>query len=207
MNVFAAMHGLMKRPDETVAVPRSGFALFAGALACYALYGGAAGFFQGGGQIALAFWKVPLIIIGSTLLCAPSFYVFTTLAGAEYRPGLFANILGGFCGISGLILLALMPVIWLFSVTTMSLAFVVWLHALVWVMALVFGRAFLVRAVPSVSRPAVGIWLVLFFVVTLQMTTYMRPVLWRSDDSEVIELEKMSFAAHFTAVHRWTPAK
>jgi hypothetical protein len=101
-----------------------------------------------------------------------------------------------------LFLLALMPVIWLFSVSTLSLGFVVWLHILVWIIALVFGRQFLVRSAAA-ARSTIGLWLVLLFIVSLQMTTYVRPVLWRGSGEPMFASGKQSFFGHLEEVFDW----
>ena len=145
---------------------------------------------------------MPLIILASTALCLPSLYVFAGLSGAELPPRTFAATVAGFCGITGLILLALMPVIWLFSVSTLSLAFVTFLHVMVWVVALWFGRQFLMRAAEA-ARPVIGVWLVLLFIVSLQMTTYVRPVLWHRADTPLIATKKQSFFGHLHDVLEW----
>jgi hypothetical protein len=202
MNVLRSMDALLKKPDSALAAHP--FVLLAGATACYVLYGAATGFFQGGWSVGLAVMKVPLIILASLMICLPSLYVFTGLAGADLNPRAFSAVVAGFCGITGLILVALMPVIWLFSVSTISLGFVVWLHILVWLVALVFGRQFLVRAA-SAARAVIGLWLVLLFIVSLQMTTYVRPVLWQVDGAPLFETEKKSFFGHIEDVARWKP--
>src|SRR5205085_1199019 len=102
--------------------------LLVGALACYVVYAAAAGLFQGSEGISLAILKLPLIIIASVVLCVPSFYVFTALSGVDHSPRQLATVLTGFCATAGLILLALMPILWLFTVSSRSLEFVVWLN-------------------------------------------------------------------------------
>jgi len=209
MNVFTAMNELLKRPDDALSraterPPSRSVALLAGAIGCYVLYGAAAGLFQGGSTVAIAVLKVPLIIVGTLVLCVPSFYIFTALAGIDYTPRTFATAIAGFCGVAGLILLALMPIVWLFSVSTISLGFVVWLHVLTWMAALVFARQFLIRSARSASA-AIGLWLVLVFLVSLQMTTYVRPVLWRSAGEPIFAREKMSFFTHLHDVGSWKP--
>ena len=207
MNMFRSLDQLLRHPDESQAL--NPVALLAGAILCYVLYAVAAGFFQGGSAIALAVLKVPLIILGSLVLCVPSLYVFTALSGAEYTPRSFASALAGFCGVAGLLLLALMPVIWLFSVSTISLSFVVWLHVMVWIVTLFFASRFLAGTAPR-ARGAIGVWLVLLFFVSLQMTTYVRPVLWRAENEPLFAAEKQSFFGHLADVTRWeatpTPA-
>lgn len=203
MNVLRSMDELLKKPDS--ALTAHPFALLTGAAGCYVLYGVAAGFFQGGWSVALAVTKVPLIILASTAICLPSLYVFLGLSGEDLNSRSFSTAVAGFCGITGLILVALMPVIWLFSVSTISLGFLVFLHVLVWITALVFGRQFLVRAAAR-ARATIGLWLVLLFIVSLQMTTYVRPVLWRAADAPLVAREKKSFFGHLDDVVAWAPA-
>jgi hypothetical protein len=200
MNVLRSLDELLKRRDGTVT--GHPFALLIGALGCYVIYGIASGFFQGGWSLAMAMFKIPLIIVASLVLCLPSLYVFTGLSGADLSPRAFASVVAGFAGITGLILLALMPVIWLFSVSTLSLGFVVWLHLFTWLTALAFGRQFLVRSAGP-ARGTLGLWLVLLFIVSLQMATYVRPVLWRASDEPIFASAKQSFFGHLGDVFDW----
>jgi len=202
MNMFRSLDQLLRNPDESHTL--NPFALLAGAILCYVLYGIASGFFQGGWSIALAVMKVPLIILGSLALCVPSLYVFTALSGADYTPRSFFSALAGFCGVAGLMLLALMPVIWLFSVSTFSLGFVVWLHVMVWLVTLAFAQRYLARTA-VVARGAITVWMILLFFVSLQMTTYVRPVLWRATDEPLFAKEKISFFGHVSEIAEWRP--
>jgi hypothetical protein len=204
------MNELLKSPDRTVAQaqersPRHSVSLLLGAVACYVGYGAAAGVFRGGqSAMFLALFKMPLVIAGSIALCIPSFYVFSALAGADYSPRELATVLAGFCGTTGLILIGLLPIVWLFSVSSRSLVFVVWLHIFTWAVALVFGREYLLRAANRGSvRGVVGFWLVLVFIVSLQMTTTLRPVLWHVPGAPLFEREKMSFLTHLGRVNDW----
>ncbi len=200
MNMFRSLDRLLRHPDQSDALNPA--ALLAGAVLCYVLYGVASGFFQGGWGLALAVMKVPLIILGSLALCVPSLYVFTALSGAEYTGRSFASALAGFCGVAGLLMLALMPVIWLFSVSTISLSFVVLLHIIVWVVTLIFAHRFLARTAPG-AHGAIGVWLILLFFVSLQMTTYVRPVLWRRANEPLFATKKQSFFDHIAEVAEW----
>jgi hypothetical protein len=204
MNVFRSLNALLERPDDAASDHAAAPFVLIGAVLCVAMYAVAAGFFQGGAAIALAALKIPLIIFGSILLCIPSLYIFTALAGANQSPRQFASAVAGFCGVAGLILLALMPVAWLFSVSTLSLGFMIWLHVFVWLTALAFGQRWLKRSVTSGG--AIGLWLVLLLLVSLQMTTYLRPVLWRQSGAPLFELEKQSFFSHLYDASTMKPA-
>lgn len=199
---------LLKHPVSAIARVEEGGALpsvwlFVGSLICYVIYGAAAGLFQGGSQVLLASLKAPLIILGTLVLCAPSFYVFGTLAGADLSGRRFLGLLSRFCGMLGLLMLGLLPISWLFTVSSNSLLFVVWLHVLVWWVALLFALRFLVIALGDPrARGALFLWLILFSVVSYQVTTYARPILWREPGTPVFEQGKMLFLEHLGQVAR-----
>jgi hypothetical protein len=58
--------------------------------------------------------------------------------------------------------------------------------------------------VPS-ARGALNVWLILLFIVSLQMTTYVRPILWRAPGAPLFATEKKSFFAHLGEVVDWKP--
>ncbi len=203
MNIVRSMNDLLRNQDGDQ--PSAASSLLLGAAVCSVIYAAAAGFFQGGLSVLLAAVKIPLIIFGSVLLCLPSLYIFTALAGADVSWREFTRAVAAFCGIIGLVLLALMPVTWLFAVSTLSLTFVVWLHVFIWATALAFAQRVLTRTAKRAGS-AVGLWLTLLFLVSLQMTTYLRPVLWQSSPANVIELEKQSFFTHLAQVVDLRPA-
>ena len=201
--VLAALDELLRRPAAIFARSehdgRSSLPyLFLGALFCCLLYGAASGLFQGGSQILVAAFKAPLIVFGSLLLCLPSFYVLSSLAGVEVSPRWLGATLIGLGGILGLLLVALMPISWLFSVSSASLTFVVVLHFCVWFVALYFGHRFLKVALRArgEARHALA-WLLLFWIVSLQVASQLRPVLWRPADMEIFAPEKMFFLEHY----------
>ncbi len=180
------------------------------AVACFALYGAASGFFQGGGQILVAGFKAPLILLASLGLCAPSFYVLSSLEGVEVTPRWLAATVVGLAGMLGLLLVAMMPVTWLFSVSSASLAFIAVLQLLVWIVAVHFGYKFLIAAfrqrrtngtqhAHGESKPSMA-WMVLFVLVSLQVASQMRPVLWRAEDEALFAPRKMFFLEHFARV-------
>jgi hypothetical protein len=204
VNVFDSMNQILKTPDVALSEKNAGAhsaALLTGAVLCYVAYAAASGFFQGGWSVALAVLKMPTIILGSILLCLPSLYVFTALAGADFTPREFGRIVSAFCAIAGLILVAMVPVAWLFSVSTTSMRFVVWMHVFVWLAAILFARRMLLRT-PTRAHTVVGLWLILLFIVSLQMTTHLRPVLWRDEGEPIFATGKKTFLMHFGELGR-----
>ena len=140
--------------------------------------------------------KAPLIVAGSALLCA-SLYVFGVLAGAPLTRARFAVTLTGFLGMLALVMAGLLPIEWLFSVSTESLAFVVWLHLALWTIAMIFGVRFLRAALPEVSAGALMLWVGLFCLVSFQVTTFVRPTLWRDPNAAIVAHGKLFFLDHF----------
>jgi hypothetical protein len=212
MTILSAMNRLLKTPNASLEEAneqpgRHCFELLAGALLCFAAYAAAAGMFQGGASIALAILKIPLIVLASVALCVPSFYVFTALAGADYAPRQLAALLAGFCGVAGLLLLGLMPVTWVFSISSRSLAFVVWMHIVLWVMTVLAARHYLVRVTGKATATAIGCWIIIVFFVSLQMTTSLRPVLWRAPNQPLFTSTKLSFFEHLGRVWDWKEPK
>jgi hypothetical protein len=209
--VIGTLDELLRRPMAGTERAESGASVLAwtgrvlaGSVACSALYGGASGFFQGGTQVAIAAAKAPAIVLGAAALCVPSLYVFSLLAGASLTRERLAVVLAGFLGLVALVLVGLLPIEWLFSVSSSSLPFVVWLNLILWGMALFFGGRFLHVALPEVPLGAVVLWLVLFCVVSFQVTTFMRPVLWRAPGAPVVERGKLFFLDHYSNVNKKT---
>ena len=161
-------------------------------------YGLAAGFFQGGTQILVAGLKTPIIVLSALLLCLPSLYVFSALAGADLSRERFWTGASGFLGLVALLMVALLPVNWLFSVSSRSLWFVMILHMGVWQLAMLFAFRFLHNAFfPNGKSGVLALWALLFLCVSFQVTTLLRPVLWRADGAAWIDLRKQTFLEHW----------
>ena len=176
------------------------------AAACGAAYGAAAGLYQGGAQIALAALKAPLIVAGSVALCLPSLYVFAGLGGVTLDARRLRLVISGLLGLLGLMLAALLPINWLFSVSSRSLGFLVILHGLVWLVALYFGGAFLLRVIPEAgARGALVLWVLLVGVVSLQVATTLRPVLLRAPGAPLVDRSRLSFLEHLGQVFEPPP--
>jgi hypothetical protein len=202
--VLGAFNELLTRPPALLERMNGGgqriaMGLLAGSVVGIALYGAAAGFFQGGGQILVAALKAPLIVFGTLLLCLPSLYVFSAAAGARWSPRGFLALLAGFAGTLSLVLLGLLPVAWLFSVTSRYLGSVVFFQLLLWVVALALAWRFLGQAAAAsgARRGALLLWLALFAVVSLQVVTVLRPVLARKPGEALFAGGKKSFLEHF----------
>lgn len=174
------------------------FWLLAGSLIGFVVYGGGAGSFQGGNQILVTALKAPLIVAMALALCLPSLYVFGALSGARWSKRRLLAMVSGFTATLGLLLAALVPISWLFSVSSRYLASAVWIHIMLWLISLAFGWRFLGSALrESGAGGGMFLWLVLFILVSFQVATFLRPVLWRDAGDPFFERGKMSFVEHF----------
>jgi hypothetical protein len=138
-SVLGSMDELLRRPragferaEHGVRVSAWGARVGAGSLGCCVPHGAASGLFAGGTQIGLAAVKAPLVVAWSALPCVPSLYVFGVLAGAPFTRARFVVTLVGFVGMLALVLVGLLPIEWLFSVSSRSLTFAIGLHLLLW---------------------------------------------------------------------------
>jgi hypothetical protein len=168
-------------------------------LVFHAVFGLALGLFGGWSAAWMATVKVPLIAFCSLLLCFPSLYVFACVGGMPLSLSQAAALAGAVLAVTGLLLLALAPVAWLFAVSTNNLAFVVLLTLLIWLVASAFARSFLERlkATANLNRlSGLNWWLVIYLLVTWQMTTFLRPLLGVPKDGWWTH-EKMFFLIHF----------
>lgn len=194
---------LLRNPDALVnredgrEVRLQSVRLLVGGVVALMAYGAAAGFFAGGTQVLIACFKTPLIVLASLLLCLPSLYVFSTLSGAEISPSKFWSGIAGFFGMMALLLVGLLPVNWLFSVSSRSLWFVLCLHLGIWMVAVMFAYRFLRKAFFRSDAPGLAAWILLFVFVSFQVATFFRPLLWRADDETVFDFRKMTFLEHF----------
>ena len=184
VRLTAAFHDLLSRPTAILeraagTGAQASLSLLAGSVLLWALYGAAAGFFQGGPQILVAALKAPLIILLTLLLCSPSLFVFSAMAGTRWTARTFLAVLAGFAGTLGMVLLALLPVSWLFSASSRHLATAMVFQFLLWLVALALARKFLRQALEALGSrlAALTLWLGLFCLVSLQVTTMLRPVL------------------------------
>ena len=170
------------------------------ALGGTALFGFGAGCFVDWQVALLDAVKSGAIVLFSYLLCLPTLYVFASIAGCKV--GFVRLALVGLVILSGIgcILAALAPVLWLFAVSTESLAFFVLLSLALVIVAVVLGARTLGGAVKAqvVDRPTgLSAWFVIFLVVALQAITLVRPMLTpigaeRKPDG------KCFFFSHFT---------
>ena len=178
---------------------RSAFVLLATAIVCHAIFGFALGLFGGLNVAIMDILKIPLIAVCSLLLCFPSLYVFSCVAGAPLSLSQ-TFMLGCSClAMVGLLLVGLAPVAWLFAVSTESITFVAILALTILFVALVFAGRYIGKLQHHVlfkQQAGIKIWVVIITVVALQMATCMRPIITAPEKSWWTN-QKAFFLSHF----------
>lgn len=183
------IEALLKQPGRVLYECKSGGSgiparLLLGAILCLAVFGVLLGTFSGGTQL----WAAPAKVIGgvlfSMLICLPSLYVFSALGGIDARISQVAGFLLAAVALTSLLLLGFSPVIWIFSQSTSSTVFMGILAIAFWVISLLFGFRLLLGAAERLGLDTskyLHVWLGMFFIVTLQMSTALRPIIGTAD--------------------------
>lgn len=167
------------------------------AVFCSLVYGVVVGSFSGGAQ----FWAAPVkVVIGlllSALICLPSLYIFACLGGSRARLIEVIGFVAGLLGLMTVLLIGFAPVAWVFSQSTNSIAAMGALHLVFWAVAVYFGLRFLRAGFGHLSGRASGwwVWVPVFVLVMLQMTTALRPLVGTSDT--FLPAEKKFFLSHW----------
>ena len=163
------------------------------------IYGVVVGSLTGGSQL----WIAPVkIVIGSSLsllICLPSLYVFLCLSGSDGNLRQVAGMLLASACLTALLLISFAPVAWVFSQSTDSIALMGFLHLLFWIVAIWFGMSLLKRCIQLAGQSAkgnIGVWMIIYIVVSLQMMTTVRPIIGHADT--FLPDQKQFFLAHWS---------
>ena len=189
LDIRAILEALLRNPKELIlrlADPGSGtLGRFIGiAVVSMLVFGTVLGSFAMHEQLWAAPLKITAGLLIAGLICFPSFYIFASLAGSRGSATQLAGILAGMLALAGLLLLGFAPAVWIFTQATNAFGFMGALALIPWLVALAFGIRFLLTAVGltgATSKGPVLLWSCIFLMVTLQMTTSLRPILGRSD--------------------------
>ena len=104
----------LRQPSATHAIAM----LLVLAVVCAAGYGVVVGTFSGGNQL----WIAPVKIVGgmlvAALICLPSLYIFSCLAGSQARLVEVFGLVAGLLVLTTILLIGFAPVAWVFSQST-----------------------------------------------------------------------------------------
>lgn len=203
LDMKSLFEALLRRPHALVARLADGnhgatgrFVIMA--VVSFLLFGFVLGCFAKHEQLWAAPAKITVGLLFSGVICFPSLYIFSTLAGARVSISQLAACLAGALALAGLLLLGFAPAVWIFAESTDSFGFMGSLAVGAWIIAVVFALRFLksvIFATGGAQKGPLMIWSVVFLLVTLQMTTSLRPILGRSD--VVLTQEKKFFLQHW----------
>ena len=168
------------------------------AVLCALVYGLVVGSFSGGEQ----YWIAPVKIVGgmmvAAIICLPSLFIFSCLAGSQARLMEVFGLVAGLLVLTTILLIGFAPVAWVFSQSTNSVAAMGALHLAFWAVATFFGWRFLKNGFAHLSAQSTGalhVWIIIFVLVCVQMTTALRPILSHSET--FFPQEKKFFLAHW----------
>ena len=203
-NVVSAIEAILRQPRRVMyqlRQPGAGrliWLMLMVAIVCSLLYGLVVGTFSMGAQL----WAAPVKVAGGLLLaaliCLPSLYIFTCLSGSEARLAEMGGLLTGLLMLMTILLIGFAPVAWLFSQSTESVLWMGALHLVFWFIATFFGLRFLEAGFShSRARSTAGlnIWIIIFMLVAVQMTTALRPLVGSADT--FLPKEKKFFVSYW----------
>ncbi|MGK0188220.1 MAG: hypothetical protein ACI9R3_004012 [Verrucomicrobiales bacterium] len=197
---------LLKQPGSIVhrmhqtGLGRPVLMLVAISMVSFVVFGALLGTFSLGNQLWAAPLKLSLGILFSALICLPSLYIFTCLTGMSARFTSVAGILAAVVALTGLLLLGFSPVIWIFTQSTSSPVFMGALSLIFWLISLSVGMSLLPKLISFTSEssgPYLKIWMIIFIVVTLQMSTSLRPIIAPGENDPFLPTEKKFFLEHW----------
>ncbi|MFC1452236.1 hypothetical protein ACFLSJ_02700 [Verrucomicrobiota bacterium] len=188
--VWNIVDALLKTPGRVAyeimngSGPKTSGALLLALAATMLGYGIVMGSFPGGKQL----WVVPVkVVIGtmaSGLICLPSLHVFACVCGSSLTLRQTSGLMLMFITLAGMLMIGFAPVVWLFSQSTGTTVFMAFLHVLFWIVSVRFGLRLLQAAISHVDKGSMRIiraWWIVFILVSMQMTTALRPLVGEFD--------------------------
>lgn len=203
-NVVAAIDAILRHPRRVmfqIHQPGAGkliMLLLLVSVVCSLVYGVVVGTFSGGEQLWVAPTKIALGLMVSALICLPSLYIFACLSGSQARLVEICGLLAGLVMLMTILLIGFAPVAWIFSQSSESVVWMGTLHLIFWFIATFFGLRFLEAGFSlSQARSHAGFntWVVIFLLVSVQMTTALRPIIGRADT--FLPRDKQFFLSHW----------
>jgi len=202
--LFAAIEAILREPRRVMfqltqpGAGRLAAALLVSAIGCALVYGVVVGTFSGGEQLWAAPLKIMAGLLASAAICLPSLYIFACLSGSRARLADVCGLLTGVLALATMLLLGFAPVAWVFSESTESAVGMGTIHLGFWFIASYFGLRFLHAGFKQLDARASGglkAWVVVFILVTLQMTTALRPIV--GTGATLLPTEKKFFLSHW----------
>ena len=204
-STMQVVDALLKTPESVVNQLKTGqfkktlFILLGIFILCHAIYGLIVGSFSGNEQ----WFAAPIKIVGgaifSALLCYPSLYIFACLSGTNITPSQILALLTGGLTLTSILLLGFAPVAFIFTFSIQTVAFMGFVHLLIWAISLYFGLLYiiagLVRLGSRQNSSFLKIWCAILILTLLQMTTTLRPIIGESDS--FLTHEKRFFIVHW----------
>jgi hypothetical protein len=203
-NTFVAIEAILRHPRRLLfqmRQPGGGkliAAMVLAAILCSLIYGVIVGTFTGGTQLWAAPVKIALGLMISGSICLPSLYIFACLSGSQARLIEVGGLLAGLVLLMTILLIGFAPVAWIFSQSTESLVWMGALHLVFWFVATLFGIRFMKAGFSHAnarSQAGINVWVVIFLLVAVQMTTAMRPILGKS--GTFLPAKKQFFIGHW----------
>jgi hypothetical protein len=199
----SAIEAILRHPRRILyhlRQPGSGnliLALLLIAVSCSLVYGVVVGTFSGQNQLWAAPVKIAAGLIISALICLPSLYIFSCLSGSQARLVEVIGLIAGLLALMTVLLIGFAPVAWVFSQSTESLPAMGALHLVFWLIATYFGLRFLCVGFAHLSGRSGGlrVWVPIFLLVMVQMTTALRPIVGTADT--FLPKEKKFFVKHW----------
>ncbi|MEK7470303.1 MAG: hypothetical protein AAB074_23280 [Planctomycetota bacterium] len=160
--------------------------LFLATLLFTAGYGAVLGMYEPGIQILYAGLKLPIVVLGTAMLCIPTFYVFNSILGSTLNFRQTVSLVFLMTAAVATILAAFAPIAWFFTVSAGTEGFLIVLHFAVFAIALLYAERLLaaIRDLlqtatggTSVPRTFLTLWLLLVSTVGTQMAWNFRPFL------------------------------
>jgi hypothetical protein len=203
-NAVSAIESILRKPRRIMFQLRQANSgrlilwMTAIAMCCSLIYGVVVGSFSMGDQL----WAAPAKIAGgllfATILCLPSLYIFSCLSGSQARLAEICGLVAGLLMLMTILLIGFAPVAWLFSQSTESVVWMGVLHLAFWFIATFFGLRFLENGFShskARSNAGLNVWIIIFMLVVVQMTTTLRPIVGKA--ATFMPQEKKFFLTHW----------
>lgn len=163
-----------------------------------AVFGAAAGSFRGGAQIALAAAKIPLALVATLAIAAPTFHALAAALGRPWPMRTVVALALAAAGRSALVLLALSPILWLVMGSGLGYHQAVLACVAAYAVAGSAALGILVRGLGAGAGRVLtlGAFVAVFFAVGGQTAWTLRPYLGRpkTTDVPVMRAREGSFA-------------